>query len=169
MENAELQKKIENHFPGSAWQTPEPSGVWTLVVERSAIGQVLRFLRDDPELAFDFLMDLFGVDYLEMEAAERFAVVYQLYSMKHSHRLRVKAFIPETSAAIDSVAEIYPAANWAERETYDQYGIRFTGHPDLRRILNPDDFTGHPLRKDFPVEGIGYRDQFEKIVRTRAQ
>ena len=101
--------------------------------------------------------------------AERFAVVYHLYSMKHGHRLRVKAFIPETSAAIDSVAGIYPAADWAERETYDQYGIRFTGHPDLRRILNPDDFTGHPLRKDFPVEGIGYRDQFEKIVRTRAQ
>ncbi len=169
MKNAELQKKIESRFPGSAWQTQEPSGTWTLVAERSGIVEVLRFLRDDPELAFDFLMDLFGVDYLEMEAAERFAVVYQLYSMKHGHRLRVKAFIPETSAVIDSVAGIYPAANWAERETYDQYGIRFTGHPDLRRILNPDDFTGHPLRKDFPVEGIGYRDQFEKIVRTRAQ
>jgi len=169
MENAELRKKIENRFPASAWQTQVPSGVWTLVAERSGIVELLRFLRDDAELAFDFLMDLFGVDYLEMEAAERFAVVYHLYSMKHGHRLRVKAFIPETSAAIDSVAGIYPAADWAERETYDQYGIRFTGHPDLRRILNPDDFTGHPLRKDFPVEGIGYRDQFEKFVRPRAQ
>lgn len=169
MENAELQKKIEKRFPGSAWQSQNPSGVRTLVAERSGIVELLRFLRDDSELAFDFLMDLFGVDYLEMKAAERFAVVYHLYSMKHGHRLWVKAFIPETSAAIDSVAVIYPAANWPERETYDQYGIRFTGHPDLRRILNPDDFTGHPLRKDFPVEGIGYRDQFEKIVRTRAQ
>ncbi|HPN35139.1 MAG TPA: NADH-quinone oxidoreductase subunit C [bacterium] len=169
MESIELQKRIESRFPGSAWQPQESSGVGTLVAERSAIVEVLRFLRDDPDLAFDFLMDLFGVDYLEMEATERFAVIYQLYSMKHGHRLRVKAFIPETSPAIDSVAEIYPAANWAERETYDQYGIRFNGHPDLRRILNPDDFTGHPLRKDFPVEGIGYRDQFEKITRTRAQ
>jgi NADH-quinone oxidoreductase subunit C len=130
---------------------------------------VMSYLRDDQILAFNVMMDLFGVDYLEMGGTERFAVIYNLYSMTQGHRLMVRAFIPEQEATIDTVSSVYPAANWAEREAYDQYGIRFTGHPDLRRILNPDDFIGYPLRKDFPVEGIGFRDNFEKIVRETAQ
>jgi len=169
METTAILQLLRGHFPDDLESQQEAFGQLTLVVHRRSIRSLLLYLRDDPALAFDFMMDLFGVDYLEMGGPERFAVVYNLYSLSQGHRLMVKCYIPEQEAAIDSVVSIYPAANWAEREVYDQYGIHFTGHPDLRRILNPDDFKGHPLRKDFPPEGIGYRDQFEKIVRHTAQ
>ncbi|MEE9170959.1 MAG: NADH-quinone oxidoreductase subunit C, partial [bacterium] len=90
-------------------------------------------------------------------------------SLKHSHRLRIKAYVPENDLKFDTVSHLWPAAEWAEREVYDMYGIEFNNHPDMRRILNPDDFEGFALRKDFPVEGIGYREDYEKIERATGQ
>jgi NADH-quinone oxidoreductase subunit C len=169
MDNQAIAKYVQGALPDCSVQQEEHFGQLTLVIGRAAVVPLLRFLRDDPSMAFNFLMDLFGVDYLEMAGPERFAVIYNLYSMSHGHRLRVKAFIPENDPAVDSVTSLYPSADWPERETYDMYGIQFTGHPNLRRILDPEDFVGHPLRKEFPVTGIGYRDQFEKIERSNAQ
>ncbi len=114
------------------------------------IVDVCRFLRDDAELAFDFLADLTAVDYLG--STPRFEVVYHLKSLTRGHRLRVKTRVPEDGAQLDSVVGVWRGADWLERETWDLYGIRFEGHPDLRRIYLYEEFEGHPLRKDYPKE-----------------
>ncbi|MFQ6617626.1 MAG: NADH-quinone oxidoreductase subunit C, partial [Fidelibacterota bacterium] len=126
---------------------------------------ILSFLKENEILPFDFLVDISGVDCLEIKAFERFAVVYHLYSFKHGLRIRVKAFVAEKNPEIDSVTSLWPAANWQEREVYDLFGIKFRGHPDLRRLLLPDDFKAHPLRKDYPLKGMGERSKFRVIKR----
>jgi NADH-quinone oxidoreductase subunit C len=126
----------------------------TAIVEASRIADVMRALRDGAGLDFDMLVDLCAVDYLNHpdHVGPRFEVVYHLLSTRHLHRLRVKAGVPEMPCQIDSIVGIWPAANWMEREVFDLYGIRFRGHPDLRRILLYEEFEGHPLRKDYPKE-----------------
>lgn len=119
------------------------------VVGRDAIGGVLPVLRDDPRLRFEMLSDLTTVDYLGREP--RFEVVYQLYSLSQNHRLRVKVPLAEADLSVPSAVPVWKSANWAERETWDMFGIRFTGHPDHRRILMYPEFEGHPLRKDYPL------------------
>jgi NADH-quinone oxidoreductase subunit C len=136
----------------------------TLTVARDAIVEVLGKLRDDPKCKFEVLIDICGVDY--PERAERFDVVYHLLSPRLNQRLRVKITTDETTP-IASVNDIFPAANWYERETYDMYGIRFTGHPDLRRLLTDYGFQGYPLRKDFPLTGyveVRYDDEKKRVV-----
>ena len=118
-------------------------------VPREMVLDALGTLRDDPELALDALTDLTAVDYLPREP--RFEVVYQLNSITHHHRLRVKAGVPGSDPQIASASSLWNAALWAEREVWDMFGIRFVGHPDLRRILMYPEFEGHPLRKDYPV------------------
>ncbi len=117
------------------------------------IVEVCRFLRDEPELSFDFLMDLTVVDWLGHRGL-RFEVVYHFYSLRHGRRVRLKVRLPEENPQIDSISPIFPAANWHEREAYDMYGVVFHGHPDLRRILLYPEFQGHPLRKDYPKEKV---------------
>ncbi len=114
--------------------------------------EILRFLKDDPELLFDSLMTIAGVD-----TGKELWVVYPLHSMKHGHRLLVKAVLPREKPEIESVVKLWGAANFAEREVYDLYGIIFKNHPDLRRLLNPPDWTGWPMRKDYvyPTEYRG--------------
>lgn len=122
----------------------------TALVARERIVDVMGFLRDAPELAFEMLTDVTAVDYLGEEP--RFEMVYHLYSVTRKHRLRVKARVPEGDARIASLVALWPSANWMEREVWDMYGIRFDGHPDLRRLLLYEEFEGHPLRKDYPKE-----------------
>jgi NADH-quinone oxidoreductase subunit C len=122
----------------------------TALVEREQLVPVMRFLRDDPALAFDMLTDLTCVDYLGQEP--RFEMVYHLYSVAKNQRLRVKARVSETPCEIDSLCSLWASANWMEREVFDLYGVRFIGHPDPRRILLYEEFQGHPLRKDYPKE-----------------
>jgi NADH-quinone oxidoreductase subunit C len=124
-------------------------GEAVVVVERAEAPRVLRTLRDHPELAFDQLSDLTAVDYLGR--TPRFEVVYQLYSISRNHRLRVKVPVPEDDPTVPTATSVWRSALWAERETWDMFGIRFTGHPDLRRILMYPEFEGHPLRKDYPL------------------
>ena len=162
----ELIDKVNSEFGDSVLETSTQFDQASVSVKRESVVEVLGFLRDNPETEFDFLIDVCGVDYLEMGGLERFAVVYQLYSLNHNHRLRIKAYVPENDLTIDTVSHLWPAAEWAEREVYDMYGIEFNNHPDMRKILNPDDFEGYPLRKDFPPEGIGYREDYEKIERA---
>jgi NADH-quinone oxidoreductase subunit C len=141
------------------------AGQHFLEVRRDRIHDFLRFLRDDPELRFDFLQDLCGVDYLNQGKPERFCVVYNLYSFTNRAQFRLKAFVPEEDPTIDSASDLWPAADWAERETYDFYGIVFKNHPDLRRIQLPFDYEGHPLRKDYPLTGRGERMAFPRYER----
>jgi len=115
-----------------------------VVVSPDSILEVARFLRDDPGLAFDSLMCLSGVDY-----KDRFAVAYHLHSLRTKHRIGVKAFLPREAPALPSVDAVWPAANFMEREAFDLFGIVFEGSKDLRRILLPEDWEGHPLRKDY--------------------
>lgn len=115
-----------------------------VVVAPAQINAVARYLRDDPALSFDSLMCLSGVDY-----KETFAVAYHLHSLKHRHAIGVKAFLPREAPSLPTVDDVWPAANFHEREAFDLYGIVFEGSKDLRRILLPEDWEGHPLRKDY--------------------
>mgnify|MGYP001763998398 CR=1 FL=1 len=124
----------------------------TVILRPADLVRVCRFLRDDPDLAFDFLSDVTGVDRLHLpENSPRFEVVYHVYSLQYRRRLRLKVRVGEDEA-VSTVTDVWPTANWHEREVYDMFGVPFAAHPDLRRILMPDDWEGHPLRKDYPVE-----------------
>ena len=124
----------------------------TVVLAAADLARVCRLLRDDPDLAFDFLLDVTAVDRLRLpESSPRFEVIYHVYSLQHRRRLRLKVRVDE-GQAVPTVTGLWPTANWHEREVYDLFGVPFDGHPDLRRILLPEDWEGHPLRKDYPVE-----------------
>jgi len=154
--------KIRERFPGEVLGGREHAGQRTVWVRRDRILDLLRFLRD--ECGFDMLTDLTAVDHLGRGRPERFAVVYQLCSVAGWERARLEAFVPESDPVIDSASGLWKAAPWAEREVWDLFGIRFRGHPDLKRILLPDDYEGHPLRKDYPLRGRGERQNFPRFV-----
>jgi NADH-quinone oxidoreductase subunit C len=122
----------------------------TATIAKPQLARVMRFLRDDPELAFDMLSDVTCVDYLG--ETPRFEMVYHLYSLAKNHRLRIKARVAEEAPEVESLCALWASANRMEREVWDLYGLRFPGHPDLRRILLYEEFDGHPLRKDYPKE-----------------
>ena len=146
-----LAETIRMKYPQAVAQVSDLSGQPLIVANREAIRGFCDALKKDPNFQFDLLMDLFGVDFLHWEEkAIRFEVVYQLYSSVKHHRLFIKVPVPEKGAAVDSVAGVWPAANWYERETWDMFGISFNGHPDLKRILMYEEFKGHALRKDYP-------------------
>jgi NADH-quinone oxidoreductase subunit C len=136
----------------------------SILVTRTRIRDCLQILRDDPEIAMTQLMDICGADY--PDRPERFEVVYNLLSLKHNWRLRVKVETDETSP-VPSVVGVYSAAGWFERECWDLFGVAFSGNPDLRRILTDYGFEGHPLRKDFPLTGyveVRYDDEEKRVV-----
>jgi NADH-quinone oxidoreductase subunit C len=126
-------------------------GETTVVVPREHLRRAAEFLTSEPSLRFSFLSDITTVDRFPLEP--RFEVNYHLLSLDRRERLRLKVRLPGNDASVPSVVSVWPTANWHERENFDLMGIRFEGHPDLRRILMPDDWEGHPLRKDYPVEG----------------
>ena len=139
-------------------------GELTLLVPADQILKVLKFLRDDPRCRFECFIDLCGVDYPGEE--RRYEVVYHLLSPRQNNRIRIKLRTDEESP-VPSAVEVFPAANWFEREAFDLYGILFSGHPDLRRILTDYGFRGHPLRKDFPLTGyheVRYDDEAKRVV-----
>lgn len=140
------------------------NGEINLTVESDKISATLKFLRDDANCLFKTLVDVCGVDYPERE--NRFDIVYNLLSYKHNQRVRVKVQADEDTQ-VPSVAEIFPTAGWFEREVWDLYGVFFSDHPDLRRILTDYGFDGHPLRKDFPLTGyveVRYDDEQQRVV-----
>jgi len=154
MDGQAILLRLTSTFGPGIVETHGHRGDHTAVVERSVILEALRFCRDDPDLRFDVLMDLTAVDYLRYPGREfgpRFEVVYHLYSLPHNHRLRLKVRVEEDDARAPSAVGLWPIANWFEREVWDMFGIRFDGHPDLRRLLMYEEFQGHPLRKDYPV------------------
>jgi NADH-quinone oxidoreductase subunit C len=145
---------LRDRFGTAVVETHEHYGDATAVVERAALVDALAFCRAEPALDFDVLMDLTAVDYSKYPGREdgpRFEVVYHLYSLGHNHRVRVKVRVDEDDPVVPTVVELWPIANWFEREVWDMFGVRFAGHPDLRRLLMYEQFVGHPLRKDYPI------------------
>ena len=134
----------------------DPRDQWdlTLLVPAAKLREVVAALRDDATLRFDQLVDSSGVDYLSYpnHRGPRFAVIYNFKSTVFTHRLKLKVELEEDALEVASLHDLYKIANWQERETFDQYGVVFTGHPNLRRLLNHHEFVGHPLRKDYPVQ-----------------
>jgi NADH-quinone oxidoreductase subunit C len=180
---------LKAKFPDIKFLAGEIRDMVTVVVPRQDIVRVCTFLRDDPALRYDMLAELNGVDYLNYPAAtHRFAVNYGLTSISHNNRLWLKVFLdPEQPTApktavrdeevikqgdpglkVDSVTGVWPGAEWLERETYDMFGIIFVGHPDLRRILTWNGFGSYPLRKDYPLRGVGEREDFKIVTREGA-
>lgn len=141
--------KLKGQFADSVLDVVEFRGETTITVKKDKIVEICTYLKQ--ELGYNFLTDLCGVDY--MGQSPRFMVVYQLCSISNNSRLRVKAPVEEADARIDTVTGVWSTANWLERECYDLMGITFNNHPDPRRILLPADWEGHPLRKDYPVQG----------------
>ena len=143
---------LQSGVPGSVDAVSYWVGDWTVIVPADRLLEVARFLRDDPATEFDYCSDVTATDW--PPRAQRFDVIYCLCSTHLRHRIRIKVRAAEGDP-VPSVTELWPAANWLEREVYDQFGVNIVGHPDLRRILMPDDWQGHPQRKDYPLEGPG--------------
>jgi len=160
----ELADEISPSLGEALLESRVERGELTLRVQRGTIVRVLTHLRDDPNCQFKQLMDICGVDYPERE--ERFEVVYHLLSLRQNHRARIK-ICTDADTPVPSVANIFSSAGWWEREAWDLFGILFSGHPDLRRILTDYGFEGHPLRKDFPLTGhveVRYDDEQKRVV-----
>ena len=150
-------RKLKEKFSSSILDMKTFRGEFNVTVQKKDILEICRFLYSDPDLQYQMLTDLCGVDYLP--ESPRFEVVYLLYSMKNQQRLRLKIRVGESESVL-SVESIWKAANWLEREVYDLFGIPFDNHPDLRRILLWDGYEGNPLRKDFPVQGPDFDKPF---------
>jgi len=160
----DLAAHIESRMPDAVRSTQIRVGELTVLAERDHILALLRFLRDDQQCNFETLIDVCGVDY--PERTERFEVVYHLLSMRMNHRVRIRIRTDEETP-VPSCVPIWPAANWFEREAFDMYGIQFSDHPDLRRILTDYGFEGFPLRKDFPLTGnyeVRYDDLEKRVI-----
>ncbi|MFO0830159.1 MAG: NADH-quinone oxidoreductase subunit C [Phycisphaerales bacterium] len=168
---------IKAAFPGVKFMAAAFRGQTTLIVPKEKLKEVARYLRDDPQCAYNFLSDVTAVDYLGYPAKQpgRFGVVWLLLSHKHERRLTLKTYVDPTmdttgnaedpGLVVDSLTDIWPGAEWTEREVYDMFGIRFRGHPDMRRILLWKDFPGFPLRKDYPLRGRGERELHRALNR----
>ncbi len=142
--------RIKDQFEEDIVELHQQLGQDTVIVSRSALVKLARFLKEEPDLQYDYLMDLTAVDY--WKRTPRFEVVYHFLSLKNHRRVRIKVPVGIREPEIDSLTGLWPGANWYEREVYDMFGIHFTGHPDLRRILMYPEFEGHPLRKDYPID-----------------
>ena len=143
-------ENLKGKFAASVLEVAEFRGEITVIVKKEEIVAICQYLKANE--GFNFLTDLCGVDYLGKKA-DRFMVVYHLYNITTHERLRLKVAVAEQDATVDSVASVWGTASWHERECWDLMGISFNNHPDLRRILMPADWVGHPLRKDYPVQG----------------
>lgn len=150
--NERILEKLSSLGSGVVKSSQEFRGECAVTLATDALVKACTLLRDDPELAFDMLIDLTAVD--RFSAEKRFEVVYHLYSLKHRRYLVLKIQAGEDHPEVPSVTGIWASANWHERETFDMFGIKFAGHPDMRRLYMPEEFEFHPLRKDFPLMGI---------------
>ena len=183
---ADTPSRIPNHsdlapikaaFPDARLQATEFRGMTTVIVPKQNVHAVLRFLHDEPECRYDFLVDVTAVDYLDypVETGGRFGVVWVLTSLSTNRQLVVKTWLDPTldtegvaddpGLQIESCCDIWPGAEWMEREVFDMFGIRFKNHPDLRRILLWKDFPAYPLRKDYPLRGRGEREYYAVLDR----
>lgn len=158
-----IRAKLGDRIPPTDISIEESDDRVTIIVGKEHLHRLMEILRTEDELKFDFLQDMCGVDCLGKNAPERYMVVYHLFSYATKNAIRVKAYVSEENMEVDSVADIWPAANWAEREAFDMFGIKFRNHPNMKRILLPDEFPNYPLRKDYPLQGKGERMNFTRV------
>jgi len=169
MESMAIADRLRAEFPSEILQSYSNQGQTAVIVRPGRIVDMLRWLRDSDDLQMNHLRSLCGVDNVRRKDAglSRFEVVYNLYSIPLRHEIRIRAEVGEKDPAIDSVVGLWVGADWLERETYDLMGIRFNGHPNLQRVLLPEDWVGHPLRKDYPLKGkeewAGMTELLDKI------
>jgi NADH-quinone oxidoreductase subunit C len=161
MENKTIIDKLSASFSNVILLTEESYGMLSVTVERSAIFEVIRFLKEEKELQFGFLTSLCGIHYPEKELP--LGIVYHMHNLHQNKRIRVKTFTPVNDPTVKSVTPLFAAANWMERETYDFYGIIFEGHPNLKRILNVDYMDYFPLRKEYPLEDSTREDKDDRF------
>lgn len=155
-----LLQRIQQTFSVGISGLAEWRGDVAVTVSRDKLHELAQFLRNDPGMDFDYIVHVSSVDWPDDEA--RFEVVWEFYSIRKRHRIRLKTRVPESDCVVDSLTDLWKGADFMEREVFDMMGVRFRNHPDLRRILMPDDYTeGYPLRKDFPLRGKGWRDTFD--------
>jgi NADH-quinone oxidoreductase subunit C len=162
-----FQELLEARFPAAGLAFTQFRDNRRVIVPAARLVEVATFLKN--EGGFDYLSEVTCVDYLEYEGAiDRFGVIYVLINVSTGERLIMKTFVNDPDPTLPSMYPLWKSSNWLEREVFDMFGIRFTGHPDLRRILMPDEFTPHPLRKDYPLKGRGERHNFPVITRSES-
>jgi NADH-quinone oxidoreductase subunit C len=143
--------RLREKFATSILETHSFCGDDTAIIHPEAIVPVATYLKNDPDLDYNFLMDLTAVDCLSLGTAHRFEVVYHFFSLSKKHRIRIKTPLGGKNPQVDSIASLWAGADWYEREVWDMFGVKFRGHPNLKRILMYEEFEGHPLRKDYPI------------------
>jgi NADH-quinone oxidoreductase subunit C len=162
LEYSTIQEQLNTKFAEAVKDFTEPYGFLTFEVDRNKVVDVMQYLRDDETMRFNFLTDLCGVHYPDNEVERQFAVVYHMHNWIDNVRVRIKVFLNGENPEVESVTSLFESANWQERETYDFYGIIFTGHPDLKRILNMDEMVSFPMRKEFPLEDADRTDKDDR-------
>ena len=163
LETSDIQNKLVENFELIATNFEQVHDIFTFEVDSKSNVEVIKFLRDDKTLRFNFLTDVCGIHYPDNEINRQFAVVYHMHNWMDNVRIRIKCFLNGENPEIDTVTSLFLGANWQERETYDFYGIIFKGHPQLKRILNMDEMTSFPMRKEFPLEDGGRTDKDDRF------
>ncbi|WP_165021274.1 MULTISPECIES: NADH-quinone oxidoreductase subunit C [unclassified Dysgonomonas] len=163
LETIDIQNKIEEKFGPDVSKFRMEQDILTFEAAPAVIKEVIRFMHKDEVLRFNFLTDLCGVHYPDNEKQSQFVVVYLLHNWLDNVRVRVKTFLAADKVEVDSITDVFEAANWMERETYDFYGVNFIGHPNLKRILNDDGMTSFPMRKEYPLEDSGRTDKDDRF------
>lgn len=163
LESEVIHQLLTEKFPSQVNDFVQIHDILTFEVETASIVEVMRFLRDDATLRFNFLTTLCGMHFPDAGEERRLAVVYHMHNWIDNKRIRIKCFMPESNPEIDSVTDLFLSANWQERETYDFFGIVFKGHPQLKRILNMDEMVSFPMRKEFPLEDGARTDKDDRF------
>ncbi|GGC83192.1 NADH-quinone oxidoreductase subunit C [Flavobacterium lutivivi] len=163
LENTLIQEKLTQKFGNSVTNFATMRDIFTLEVNKDKVHEVIQFLKDDEELNFHFLTDLAGIHYPDNNVDEQFALTYQLHNWIENTRIRIKTFLNGENPEVQTITDLFLCSNWMEREAWDFYGIKFTGHPQLKRILNMDEMVSHPMRKEFPMEDGGRTDKDDRF------
>ena len=163
LESTVIQDKLTEKFGEKVTGSIQQKDILSFEVESNSMAEVMGFLKNDPVLRFNFLTDICGIHYPDNETERQFAVAYHMHNWMDNVRIRFKCFISAENPEIDSAIGMFLGANWQERETYDFYGIIFKGHPQLKRILNMDEMTSFPMRKEFPLEDGGRTDKDDRF------
>jgi len=162
LEYSTIQEQLSAKFAEAVKDFTEPYGFLTFEVDRNKLVDVMQYLRDNETMRFNFLTTLCGVHYPDNEVERQFAVVYHMHNWIDNVRIRIKVFLNGQNPEVETATSLFESANWQERETYDFYGIIFTGHPDLKRILNMDEMVSFPMRKEFPLEDADRTDKDDR-------
>ena len=163
LETTEIQNKLETTFGENVWNFQIEKDIFSFEINADVNTSIILFLKNDPELRFNFLTDLCGIHYPDNTEDRQFAIVYHMHNWYENKRIRIKTFLNGSQPEVKSIANIFLCANWMERETYDFFGINFIGHPQLKRILNMDEMVSFPMRKEFPMEDSGRTDKDDRF------